>query len=252
MFGFMGFPSQAELTARKEHKLERLAQAEPWSETMAWKRELNIKADTYKVIRFFDGKDTESPSGLWRYEEKHLPRGLALRTHQGSREGSVIFDGPVAIPALFMADKHTFTVWDRPFMSLTPMEFFTLRAGTKLAKGHTVIAGLGMGHQLIEVSKKKSVKQITVVEKSAELVKFIWPEIKKHLPADKPIELLVGDAYEVLPDLTADVALVDIFPDYGSNRFEIIQRGRGWVQVPCPGIKRIWVWGAADVKGETW
>jgi len=287
MFGLMfNFPTQADLKAHaarhgrgwrrasleqvricraKEHKLERIAKAEPWSANMPWKRELNLKADTFPVLRFFNGKTTESPSGLWLYEEKLLPKGGALVTHQGSRPGSVIFDGPVIIPALFHKDDRGFTGWGaEPFMSLTPMEFFTLRAGTKLATGHVVIAGLGMGHQLIEVSKKKSVKKITVVEKSAELVRFIWPEIQKHL--NMPVELIVGDAYEVLPSLTADIALIDIFPNYGGNKFEVRdlspdkymrRNGRrrlnynfGWKPVPCPGIKRTWVWGAADVKGE--
>jgi hypothetical protein len=251
MFGLMfHFPTQAELNARRERKLQRMANAEPWSEDMAWKRELNLKADTYQVIRFFGGERTESPNGKWLYEERHLDKGGMLATHQGSRLGSVVFDGPVIIPALFQQNDHSFPGWGpSPFMSLTPMEFFTLRSGTRLAKGHTVIAGLGMGHQLINVAKKKSVKRITVVEKSGELVRFIWPEIQKHLP-DKPVEMIVGDAYEVLPTLTADIALVDIFPNYGGNKFEAYRKGIGYGRVLCPGIKRMWVWGSAEVRGS--
>ena len=254
MFGLMfSFPTRAELEALKERKIRRIASAEPWSADMRWKRELNLKADTYQVLRFFGGERTESPNGKWLYEEKLLDKGAILATHQGSRLGSVVFDGPVIIPALFQQDDRSFTGWKKsPFMSLTPMEFFTLRAGTKLAKGHVVIAGLGMGHQLINVAKKKSVKRITVVERSGELVRFIWPEIQKHL-ADKPVEMIVGDAYEVLPELTADIALVDIFPNYGNNRFAIRDLDNynfGWKSVPCPGIKRMWVWGSAEVKGD--
>ena len=260
MFGLMfRSPTVADLLAEKQRKLERLSKAEPWSETMAWRRELNLKADTYVVRRFFDGQRTESLNGRWLYEEKILAKGSSLATHQGSRTGSVVFDGTVIIPALFQKDDYSFTGWGQhPFMSLTPMELLTLRAGTKLATGHVVIAGLGMGHQLIEVARKKTVKKITVVEKCQELVDFIWPEIWKHLPAGKSVELVVGDAYEELPKLTANVALVDIFEHYGSNRFEVrdLSPGSykhnnfGWKPVSCPGIKRVWVWGAADVKGD--
>lgn len=250
MFGLMfSFPTRAELEAQKERKIRRIASAEPWSADMPWKRELNLKADTYPVRRFFNGERTESKNGLWLYEEKTVPKGGALVTLQGRRRGSVIFDAPVVIPALFQKNDRSFTGWgSEPFMSLTPMEFFTLRAGTRLAKGHVVIAGLGMGHQLINVAKKKSVKRITVVERSGELVRFIWPEIQKHLRM--PVELIVGDAYEVLPTLTADIALIDIFPHYGGNRFEAYKKGVGYGKVHCPSIKRMWVWGAADVKGE--
>jgi hypothetical protein len=36
--------------------------------------------------------------------------------------------------------------------------------------------------------------------------------------------------------MTADVALIDIFPHYGGNEFP-----------RCPSIKRVWCWGASFV-----
>jgi len=45
----------------------------------------------------------------------------------------------------------------------------------------------------------------------------------------------VKDAHEVLPTFEADVALVDIFPQYGGNR----------LHYSTPGIKVVWCWGGA-------
>ena len=90
------------------------------------------------------------------YCVKTLPKGVQLATYYGKSRGSVIFDGPVFIPAIH--ERDSFDLW----MSLTPMEMITLRGGVRAAKGHTVVAGLGLGYQLIEISKKKSVKKVTL------------------------------------------------------------------------------------------
>jgi len=75
-----------------------------------------------------------------------------------------------------------------------------------------------------------------LIEKSQELVDWVLPKILPHL--GRPLtEVIVGDAHRVLPTLQADVALVDIFPNYGNN---------AWYQ-PCPQIGHIWCWGGASV-----
>ena len=121
-------------------------------------------------------------------------------------------------------------------MSLTPMEMVTLRGGIRFAKKHTVVAGLGLGHQLIEVSRKKSVKKITLVESSQELVDWLLPRIKTFM-GDAKLKVVVGDAKKLVPKMTADVALIDIFRSYGSNDF-----------VECPKIPRVWCWGSAEIS----
>ncbi len=87
-----------------------------------------------------------------------------------------MWDGPVSIPALHERLSYNKDHWDQvPWMSLTPMEMMTMRHGTKRARGRVIVAGLGLGHQLIEVSKRKQVKEIVLVEKSQELVDWILP-----------------------------------------------------------------------------
>ncbi len=250
-----------ERAARKERERlileEILKTAEPWADNLSWRPSLVVKGETWDPRRVFqveslnngcdddvnDEQFVDSANGQFRYVHKLLPRGRSLVTYKGSQRGIVRFDTDVIIPALFER-LHTGRLDDTPWMSVTPMELMTLRTGTKLAKGNVVVAGLGLGHQLIEVSKKKSVKSIILVEKSQELVDFIYPAIREYVKC--PVEIMVGDAYKVLPTLTADVALIDIFGHYGNNGDYITSQLRRFNK----NIKNVWCWGSAKVNSD--
>ena len=60
---------------------------------------------------------------------------------------------------------------------------------------------LGLGHQLIEVSKRLQVKRIVLVELDQELVDWILPVIRPHVK--KPLEVVVGD-----DDVAADGGVI--------------------------------------------
>jgi hypothetical protein len=224
----------------------RLAQVEPWSPDIKWAPELSLSAESYQsqlrrlfkveatplcpVDRIRKEASARSSCGQWIYCESFVPRGHALGTLYGARRGSVMWDGNVVIPTLHEIRERRES--HNPWMSLTPMEFMTLRGGTRLAKGHVIVAGLGLGHQLIEVSQRKQVKRLTLVERSDSLVKFILPRVEPFLGC--PVEVVIGDARKLIPEMSADVALVDIFPGYGGNSFP-----------RCPNIGRVWCWGSA-------
>ena len=233
----------------------RLEACVPWSEVTAWAPELNVQAATYDVAPPFadvlmsdapvdDLRPTEhvdSPRGAFRYCHRLHPRGRPLLTWWGRQTGTVIFDRDVAIPALFQARADAGSGGGprfpgSPWMSLTPAEFLTLEPGTRIAKGRVVIAGLGLGHQLVAVSRRFQVKKLTLVERSRELVEWLMPALAPRLR--KPVEVIVDDAYAALPKLKADVALVDIFPRYGEAGPAMAELRRR-----CRGIKRMWGWG---------
>lgn len=229
----------------------RTASAVPWTPDIKWAKELNIQASSYTLPMLFpelpavncgtDGdpnkgadKGLVSPNGEWLYMNKVLPAGVTLDTMQGNRKGSVLFDGPVVIPAVHNRPVNLKHGWrTRPYMSLTPMELLSLRPGTKKAKKHTIVAGLGLGYQLIEVSKRKQVTKLRLIEQSRDLVDWFWPRIEPQLGCK--VDIVIGDARELLPKMKADVALVDIFPDYGGNG----------LYRDTPGIQTVWCWGAA-------
>ncbi len=254
------------MTAAQRHALEarhrlRLSQCEPWSPTLAWKPELNIQGATYKVLELWPGlaasdgpvdelgpgQYVDSPSGRFRYCVRLHRAGQTLLTWWGPQVGTVLFDTDVIIPALYQArgpddpgDGH----WcETPWMSLTPAELITLRPGTRLARGRTIIAGLGLGHQLIDVSKRMRVKRVILVELDQELVDWIMPRIQPHLKSS--LEVHVGDAYEIIPKLRADVALIDIFPGYGDGFSRVAELSRR-----SPKIKKFWGWGTSEMTGR--
>ena len=254
MFDFFGMFASPETLKRereweKEEAKRRMAIAVDWDPDMKWEKELNIRGKSYKPKSLFKVKSSAkhpndeknpghiklSPSKNFCYYEMTLPKGSKLSTAYGRNPGSVMFDGPVRIPALYeRRDRvnHREGWREQPWMSYTPMEYLTLRCGTRFAKGTVVIGGLGMGHQLEEVAKRKQVKKIIVVESSEELVDWVWPQLDVSGREDD-IEFIIGDAREEIPELTADSALIDIYRSYGGNEFK-----------HCPDIKKVWVWGS--------
>lgn len=252
--------SPAQQRALMQRHAQRLRNCEPWSSAVKWKPELSFQGLTYKVrslwpdVRPSDapvdelGEDeyVDSPSKRFRYCVRLHRRGHALHTWWGNQVGTVIFDTDVIIPALYQCrpdDERRDGYWrPQPWMSLTPAELMTLRPGTRLSKGRTLVAGLGLGHQLIEVSKRIQVKRVILVELDQELVDWILPVVRPHMR--KPLQVVVGDAYEVIPTLEADVALIDIFPGYGDG----FQRVRELAAM-SPKIKKFWGWGESEMTG---
>ncbi len=251
-------PEQARALAEDHER--RLRSCVDWSPAIKWAPKLDIKGATYRVLELFPGvvasdapvdrlergQYVDSPGGQFRYCVRLHRRGHPLLTWWGPEVGTVVFDSDVIIPALFEArapDDPRPGRWnDTPWMSLTPAEIITLRPGTRLARGHVIVAGLGLGHQLIEVSKRLQVKKITLVEINQELVDWILPVVRKHVR--KPLEVVVGDAYETIPRLSADVALIDIFPGYGDGFRRVAELARR-----SPRIKKFWGWGTSEMTG---
>lgn len=254
MLGLFGLFENPEWAARraaeaKKYNQERATKAVPWSADTKWEKELNIQASTYSVLQLFDVEPSKrmpprpedgalSPCGKWLYTNNVFPTARPLAIYQGGRKGSVVFDGPVVIPTLYETKRLGVSYDREPWMSLTPMEIMTMRPGTRMARGDVVVAGLGLGHQLIEVSQRKQVKRLRLVERDASLVEWLMPRIEPLLGC--AVETVVGDAYVELPKLAADVALVDIFPNYGNNDYEAERLRRS-----CKSIPKIWCWGAA-------
>jgi hypothetical protein len=271
MFGLPSFlmsdQQKKMMDDRYKREVERrVLEAIPWDPEVKWQPELTFQAKTYKpfslfVVDAFPGNNVNqatldqtvhSPKKQFCYAEKRVKRGSFLQTVCGQKKGDVMWDGPVLIPCLHERSIHNADRWEEnPWMSLTPMETMTLRSGTKRAKGRTIVAGLGLGHQLIEVSKRKQVKELVLVEQSQELVDWLLPRIKPLLHCDLT-DVVIGDAYKKLPKMKADVALIDIFPSYGFNKFERLEpvsaTRNAYVPIPTPGIKSIWCWGGVELR----
>jgi hypothetical protein len=254
----------------------RWSEAESWEPgSTSWKWELTLKADSWPAYDLFpeleplkirdhlvnrylsgrvDGSEryvARSPSGKWSYINRVLPKGEVLDIHILPEDaadeelecspdwdrwsddlvtGNVMFDGPVVIPVVFEGRS----IW----MSHTPFEVMSQLPITRYAKGKVVVVGLGLGWLLQVVANNPSVTEVVLVERSQELVDWILPRLCRYMPADKPVSVIVGDAYEVLPTLQADWALVDIWQEYTE-----IEEDMERLYESAHGIERWWGWG---------
>lgn len=210
-----------------------------------------FRGETYNKFSLFDVEPCAnvrdhngaifSPNGCFLYREVVLPARGKLECSSGKRRGEVCFDSDVLIPQVHEVPenlKGKTKLW----MSHTPNEVMTLRPGTRFAKGHVVIGGLGLGYQLLQVAAKRSVKRITVVERSQELVDWILPRVLEKMPKEIPVDVIIGSVFEELPKLTADVALIDIWEDMtGCQGYH---KQSAWrLRNDALGIGKVWCWG---------
>ena len=230
------------------------AEPQPWDPKFKFTRHMFFQGNTYPHYSLFDVEAVRnendvscavySPNREFGYRERILPACGPLQCMSGQRRGEVAFDTEVCIPQVYQVqdpENPEFSMRNL-WMSFTPNEVMTLRPGTRFAKGHTVIGGLGLGYQLIEVANKSSVKRITLVERSQEIVDWILPRVRERLP-DKPFEVVVGDINEVLPEMEADVALVDIWKKMGGAAYGPARK----LREACTKIGRVWCWGETNI-----
>jgi hypothetical protein len=261
MFDIGYFMERAYWTAgdyREEELRKHVHEGEPvpWVKSMGFQSSLNIKAGTYKVKSLFDVEpctarspgDVKRPKkmlavskgGQWCYRERVLPAGEILATYSGNRRGVIRFEDEVVIP---MIHQKRGDHWGSdPWMSYTPMEFFTGRGAIRAARGHTIVAGLGMGYYLEEICKKRTVEKVTLIEISQDIVDFIMPRLDLN---GVEVEVVIGDANELLFNREADVAVVDIYPRYGNNGHMLQhyakKRRKEWK------IGKLWIWGSCSL-----
>lgn len=79
-------------------------------------------------------------------------------------------------------------------MSNTPSEMNDFAHFTRIAEGNILVNGLGLGCVLNVLLAKKEVKKITVIEKSADVIKLIAPSFK-----DSRLVIINEDAFSYAP-----------------------------------------------------
>lgn len=171
--------------------------------------------------------------GLSLGPEITVPATLAI--YIGLKKISCSFTGPVMVPMLLGTTTEDRNFW----MSLTPMEVFSLRPGIEKAEGRVLIVGLGMGWMTQKILEKPDVKHITQVEISPEVIQFFGQPLSTMFP-DK-IDFIQGDIWKVLPQLDLqnfDSIIFDIWPAYGSayldQKFQALKKAHR---------RKTWGWG---------
>jgi len=113
------------------------------------------------------------------------------------------------------------------------------------AKGHVLIAGLGLGMILIPILLKQKVKSVTVVEKSQGVINLVRPALQKWRehqgvigakPA--PLTIVHADVETWVPALPLkwDVIYLDIWPTIDTRNLpQIAKLKRGYRKYLSPG-----------------
>ena len=107
-------------------------------------------------------------------------------------------------------------------MSDAPFEKRTNSYVIYRSNGKVLVAGLGIGLILFPMNDKPEVKEITVIEKSKDVIDLVWPFIKEKLPKVKVIN---ADIFEwSRPKAKWDIIYFDIWPDICGDNYNDMKR----------------------------
>jgi hypothetical protein len=100
------------------------------------------------------------------------------------------------------------------WMSLTPLEIESQEIGIRLARGHVLIFGLGMGWAAAAAAANPAVTAVTIVEKDPEILALhqaLDPFAQLPEGARAKLRLIEGDALGFVPDAPVDLLMPDIW-----------------------------------------
>jgi hypothetical protein len=71
-----------------------------------------------------------------------------------------------------------------------------------LAKAHgkVLVGGLGLGYAVVALAQMKRVKEIVVVERSADIIKLVWDATMAKVPERVPVSVVHADLFDYLKD----------------------------------------------------
>lgn len=101
-------------------------------------------------------------------------------------------------------------------MSDTNMEKRTNSSFVINAHGNVLIGGLGIGLILLAIQDKEEVKQITVVEKNAEVIELVGGQ----LPLNSKVHIIHDDVFEYKPLFKYNTIYIDIWNYINSDVYQ--------------------------------
>lgn len=103
------------------------------------------------------------------------------------------------------------------WMTLTPVDLDTCEEAIEKARGRVITFGLGLGYFAYRASEKESVEQVTVVEKSPEVIALFKKHILPQFKNGDKVRIINADAFEYaekeMPGEGYDYAFVDTWRD---------------------------------------
>ena len=101
----------------------------------------------------------------------------------------------------FFTEKVTFpAVYEGniPWVSVCPSEVYSMAPDIPAARGRALVLGLGLGYYAHRIAGRKEVREITVVEKSPEIIRLFREELLPHFSHRDKICVVEADAFDFL------------------------------------------------------
>jgi hypothetical protein len=128
------------------------------------------------------------------------------------------------------------------WMSITPLEIESQEIGIRLARGHVLICGLGMGWAAAAVAMNPAVTMVTIVENDPDVLalhRALDPFAQLPAAARARLRLIHGDALTYRPDAPVDLLMPDIWlPLLSDGRLDEVRQ----MQADA-GAAAIYFWG---------
>lgn len=144
----------------------------------------------YRNIKFPSGTN-----GKWSFETKVCKAYEAFVYD----DPKVYEDGRI-LPCIGFFDKNypfpAVLENGREWMTLMPNETNTTKPALALSKGKVLTYGLGLGYYAYMAALKEEVESVTVVERSADVVKLFTDFILPQFPNPEKIRIVESDAFE--------------------------------------------------------
>jgi voltage-gated potassium channel Kch len=144
--------------------------------------------------------------------------------------------------SVFMTEMAVMLRDNASWMSLTPFEVESQEIGLRLAHGHVLICGLGMGWAAAVSALRDETTAVTVVERDADVIALHRElDIFAQLPeaARGKIRIEQGDAFAYVPDRPVDMLMPDIWlPLVSEGRVDEVRRMQANVRAGA-----IYFWG---------
>jgi hypothetical protein len=155
--------------------------------------------------------------------------------------GSVLAQGYWS-PPVIVAEVPTLIRGRDVWMSVTPLEVESAEIGIRLARGHVLAMGLGMGWAAAAAAMRSEVTAVTIVEKDLDVFALHAElDLFAQLPDNARAKLRIaeGDAYAYVPDTPVDLLMPDIWlPLVNDGRIDEVRAMQFNVQA-----KAIYFWG---------
>ncbi len=145
----------------------------------------------------------------------------SYKPYRGVVCGDMVIDGYTEFSPLgFFTEEFFFPAVlenRNEWMTLTPVDLDTCEEAIEKAHGKVITFGLGLGYYAYMVSMKPSVKSITVVEKSPDVIDLFKQEILAQFENSDKLKIINADAFEYaekhMPKEGFDYAFVDTWRD---------------------------------------